>query len=78
MNWSSAIQQGLEHAELMIVVITPEAMASRNVENEWQYCEVCLGKFASDQYFVLPFLKYTPHRTRPKIESAKPDASEGG
>lgn len=37
MKWSSAIQQGLDSAEVMIVIITPESMASRNVEDEWQY-----------------------------------------
>ncbi|HEX2618714.1 MAG TPA: SUMF1/EgtB/PvdO family nonheme iron enzyme [Phototrophicaceae bacterium] len=37
LKWSSAIQQGLDSAELIIVVISPESMASRNVEDEWQY-----------------------------------------
>lgn len=37
MKWSSAIQQGLDGAEVLIVAITPESMASRNVEDEWQY-----------------------------------------
>ncbi len=37
MNWSSAIQQGLDAAELMLVIITPESMTSHNVEDEWQY-----------------------------------------
>jgi formylglycine-generating enzyme required for sulfatase activity len=37
MKWSSAIQEGLDTAELMIVIISPESMASRNVEDEWQY-----------------------------------------
>jgi formylglycine-generating enzyme required for sulfatase activity len=37
MKWSSAIQQGLDNAELMIVIISPDSMASRNVEDEWQY-----------------------------------------
>ena len=37
MKWSSAIQQGLDSGELLIVVISPESMASRNVEDEWQY-----------------------------------------
>jgi len=37
MKWSSAIQQGLDRANLMIVVISPESMASNNVEDEWQY-----------------------------------------
>ena len=37
MNWSTAIQQALDECEAMIVVITPNAMASPDVENEWQY-----------------------------------------
>jgi formylglycine-generating enzyme required for sulfatase activity len=37
LKWSSAIQQGLDAAEVMIVLISPESMASRNVEDEWQY-----------------------------------------
>jgi hypothetical protein len=35
MKWSSAIQQGLDEGDLLIVVITPDSMASRNVEDEW-------------------------------------------
>ena len=37
MNWSNAIQEGLDAADLMLVVLTPESAASKNVENEWQY-----------------------------------------
>jgi hypothetical protein len=37
MKWSSAIQQGLDTADAMIVVISPDSMASNNVEDEWQY-----------------------------------------
>ncbi|MBZ0307282.1 MAG: TIR domain-containing protein, partial [Anaerolineae bacterium] len=37
MNWSTAIQQGLEACEMMLVIISPDSMNSRNVENEWQY-----------------------------------------
>lgn len=37
MKWSSAIEQGLKACEVMIVIISPEAMASTNVEDEWQY-----------------------------------------
>lgn len=37
MKWSSAIQQGLDQANLLIVVISPDSMASTNVEDEWQY-----------------------------------------
>jgi formylglycine-generating enzyme required for sulfatase activity len=37
MKWSSAIQQGLDTADLMIVIMSPDSMASKNVEDEWQY-----------------------------------------
>ncbi len=36
-NWSSEVQRGLDECDAMLVVITPEAMASKNVANEWQY-----------------------------------------
>ncbi len=49
MNWSSAIQDGLDTADLMIVVITPESMASQNVEHEWQY-------FFDEKKPVIPIL----------------------
>ncbi|MGJ3238741.1 MAG: TIR domain-containing protein [Anaerolineae bacterium] len=37
MKWSTAIQQGLDTAEAMLVILSPDSMASRNVEDEWQY-----------------------------------------
>ncbi|MEL6408386.1 MAG: toll/interleukin-1 receptor domain-containing protein [Chloroflexota bacterium] len=37
MKWSSAIQQGLDEADVLIVIISPGSMASPNVEDEWQY-----------------------------------------
>ena len=37
MKWSSAIQQGLDAGDLLIVIISPNSMVSRNVEDEWQY-----------------------------------------
>jgi formylglycine-generating enzyme required for sulfatase activity len=37
MKWSSAIQEGLDSGNLLIVIISPDSMASRNVEDEWQY-----------------------------------------
>ncbi|QPC83499.1 toll/interleukin-1 receptor domain-containing protein [Phototrophicus methaneseepsis] len=36
-NWSNAIQQGLDDADVMLVVLSPDSMASVNVTNEWQY-----------------------------------------
>ncbi|HYO87694.1 MAG TPA: toll/interleukin-1 receptor domain-containing protein [Candidatus Limnocylindrales bacterium] len=37
MKWSRAIQQGLDNADAMTVLISPDSMASTNVEDEWQY-----------------------------------------
>ncbi len=37
MKWSSAIQEGLDTSDALLVVVSPEAMISRNVEDEWQY-----------------------------------------
>ncbi len=37
MKWSKAIQEGLDSAEVMVVLISPDSMASSNVEDEWQY-----------------------------------------
>jgi hypothetical protein len=37
MKWSSAIQQGLDSGDLLIVIISPDSMGSHNVEDEWQY-----------------------------------------
>lgn len=36
-KWSSAIQQGLRDSRSMVVIISPESMASPNVEDEWQW-----------------------------------------
>ncbi len=36
-KWSSAIQQGLDASAVIVVIITRESMASKNVEDEWQY-----------------------------------------
>lgn len=37
MNWSYAIQQGLDQCDILLLVMSPESMNSKNVENEWQY-----------------------------------------
>lgn len=37
MKWSRAIQEGLDVCDVLLVVISPESMASHNVEDEWQY-----------------------------------------
>src|SRR5688572_7554798 len=37
MKWSRAIQDGLDSAQVMLVILSPESMDSSNVEDEWQY-----------------------------------------
>lgn len=36
-KWSSAIQEGLDTSDAMLVIVSPDSMTSRNVEDEWQY-----------------------------------------
>lgn len=36
-NWGTAIQDGLDISSILLLIMTPNAMESRNVENEWQY-----------------------------------------
>ena len=36
MKWSSAIQQGLDICDAMILIVSPASMGSPNVEDEWQ------------------------------------------
>lgn len=36
-KWSSAIQHGLDTSHGMLVIVSPDSMASSNVEDEWQY-----------------------------------------
>ncbi len=36
-KWSTAIQEGLNESEVMIIILSPDSMASSNVEDEWQY-----------------------------------------
>jgi hypothetical protein len=36
-NWSTAIQQGLDTCDALMLVISPDALTSKNVEDEWQY-----------------------------------------
>src|SRR5690349_20472582 len=37
MKWSTAIQNGLKECDAMIVILSPESMASNNVEDKWHY-----------------------------------------
>lgn len=36
-NWSTAVQEGLDTCDVMILVVSPESMTSDNVADEWQY-----------------------------------------
>jgi len=36
-NWSTAVQQGLDACDALVLVISPDSMTSKNVEDEWQY-----------------------------------------
>jgi WD40 repeat protein len=36
-NWSSAVQQGLDTCDVLLLVISPDSMDSGNVADEWQY-----------------------------------------
>ncbi len=36
-NWSTAVQQGLDACDVLILIISPASMASSNVVDEWQY-----------------------------------------
>ncbi len=71
MNWSSAIQQGLDKCEAMIVVISPYSMSSKNVEDEWQYyldhnkAIVPVYLETGRMHFQLSRLQYIDFRTAP-------------
>lgn len=36
-KWSSAVQEGLRKSEIMLLILSPESMASPHVEDEWNY-----------------------------------------
>jgi len=36
-NWSTAVQQGLDACEVLVLIVSPDSMESKNVEDEWQY-----------------------------------------
>jgi hypothetical protein len=36
-NWGNEIWEALKISEIMILIISPSSMASKNVEDEWQY-----------------------------------------
>ncbi len=71
MKWSSAIQQGLNKAELMLVIISPTSMASTNVEDEWQYFldkkkpVIPVRWLPADVHFQLNRLQYIDFHQQP-------------
>ena len=36
-KWSSAVQDGLDTCAVMVLIVSPDALQSSNVEDEWQY-----------------------------------------
>lgn len=36
-KWSNAIQQGLDASDIMVLIVSPDAMTSEHVADEWQY-----------------------------------------
>jgi hypothetical protein len=48
-KWSTGVQAGLKACDLMIVIISPASMSSKNVEDEWNY-------FVDENKPVIPLL----------------------
>jgi RNA-directed DNA polymerase len=48
-NWSNAVDKGLQACNAMVLIMTPDAMESSNVENEWQV-------FHDDKKLIVPIL----------------------
>ncbi len=70
-RWSSSIQQALRSSDVLILVLTPAAMASSNVEDEWQYA-LDKGKPVlpvlvepTDVHFQLGRIQYTDFHGQP-------------
>lgn len=53
-NWSQAIQMGLDECDALLILLSPDSMASENVRDEWQY--------AKDQGTVLIPILWRPTR----------------
>ncbi|WP_119071970.1 toll/interleukin-1 receptor domain-containing protein [Aggregatilinea lenta] len=51
-KWSKAVQAGLDSCQTMLLIVSPNSMASSNVEDEWQY-------FLDQEKIVIPIL-YRP------------------
>jgi formylglycine-generating enzyme required for sulfatase activity len=70
MKWSTAIQEGLDSTEVMIVVVSPYSMSSKNVEDEWQYFQdhkkpiVLVLLEPSRMHFQLSRIQYIDFHTK--------------
>jgi hypothetical protein len=80
-KWSSAIQQALDEADVLILVLSPSAMSSSNVEDEWQYA-LDRGKPVlpvllepTDVHFQLGRIQYTDFHAH-SFEVALPALAE--
>ena len=36
-RWSTSVQEGLDRCDALVLVVSPSSMASKHVEDEWQY-----------------------------------------
>jgi hypothetical protein len=36
-NWSDSVDTGLKECDALILIVTPDALSSRHVKDEWQY-----------------------------------------
>lgn len=71
-KWSSAIQEGLDSSDTMLVIISPDSMASENVTDEWQYfldrkrlVVPVLGRPSSIPHYQLNRLQYIDFHAQP-------------
>jgi hypothetical protein len=48
-KWSTAVQQGLKLGSIMLVIVSPSSIKSRNVEDEWQF-------YLDQQKSIIPIL----------------------
>ena len=81
-RWSSSVQQALDECEALILVLSPDSMASGNVEDEWQYA-LDKGKPVlpillkpTDVHFQLGRIQYTDFHGQP-FETGLPRLAEG-
>ena len=81
-RWSSSIQNALDACDALILVLSPESMASGNVEDEWQYM-LDKGKpvvpvllTPTDVHFQLGRIQHIDFHGQP-FETALPQLVEG-